>query len=126
LSIANLLPSTALGFSFLANPVLIAPPTASIKRSSDLNINTVARPTLTSLREPNASQRPCGRDEQGQCTGFCSSGTCHYEGMFVGCTCYYNVVPTLTEWGLIAFGVLLAGSIAFMIRRRFTARPAGA
>jgi hypothetical protein len=34
-------------------------------------------------------------------------------------------VPTLTEWGLIALAVLLAGSLAFMIRRRFTCRPAG-
>jgi hypothetical protein len=35
-------------------------------------------------------------------------------------------VPTLTEWGLIALAVLLAGSLAFMIRRRFAPRPAGA
>jgi len=35
------------------------------------------------------------------------------------------VVPTLTEWGLIALGLLLAGSLAVMIRRRF-ARPAAA
>ncbi len=35
-------------------------------------------------------------------------------------------VPTLTEWGLIALGLLLAGSLAFMIRRRVAARPAGA
>jgi len=35
-------------------------------------------------------------------------------------------IPTLTEWGLIALAVLLAGSLAFMIRRRFTPRPAGA
>jgi hypothetical protein len=37
-----------------------------------------------------------------------------------------TVVPTLTEWGLIALAVLLAGSLAFMIRRRLAARPAGA
>jgi hypothetical protein len=35
-------------------------------------------------------------------------------------------LPTLTEWGLIALVVLLAGSLVFMIRRRFTPRPAGA
>jgi hypothetical protein len=35
-------------------------------------------------------------------------------------------VPTLTEWGLIALAVLLAGSLAFMIRRRLAPRPAGA
>lgn len=35
-------------------------------------------------------------------------------------------VPTLTQWGLFALGLLLAGSLAFMIRRRFTVRPAGA
>jgi hypothetical protein len=35
------------------------------------------------------------------------------------------IEPTLTEWGLIALAVLLAGSLAFMIRRRFTSRPAG-
>jgi hypothetical protein len=35
-------------------------------------------------------------------------------------------VPTLTEWGLIALGLLLAGSLAFMIRRRLAPRPAGA
>jgi hypothetical protein len=34
--------------------------------------------------------------------------------------------PTLTEWGLIALAVLLAGSLAFMIRRRLAPRPAGA
>jgi hypothetical protein len=34
-------------------------------------------------------------------------------------------IPTLTEWGLIALGLLLAGSLAVMIRRRF-ARPAAA
>jgi hypothetical protein len=36
-----------------------------------------------------------------------------------------TTVPTLTEWGLIALGLLLAGSLAVMIRRRF-ARPAAA
>jgi hypothetical protein len=36
------------------------------------------------------------------------------------------VTPTLTEWGLIALAVLLAGSLAFMIRRRLAPRPAGA
>jgi len=35
-------------------------------------------------------------------------------------------VPTLTEWGLIVLGLLLAGSLAFMIRRRYAPRPAGA
>jgi hypothetical protein len=35
-------------------------------------------------------------------------------------------VPTLTEWGLIALAVLLAGSLAFMIRRRLAPRPARA
>jgi Mg-chelatase subunit ChlD len=35
-------------------------------------------------------------------------------------------MPTLTEWGLIALAVLLAGSLAFMIRRRLAPRPAGA
>ncbi len=35
-------------------------------------------------------------------------------------------VPTLTEWGLLALGVLLAGSLAWMIRRRVAAGPAGA
>jgi hypothetical protein len=35
-------------------------------------------------------------------------------------------VPTLTQWGLLALGLLLAGSLAFMIRRRFAPRPAGA
>jgi len=34
--------------------------------------------------------------------------------------------PTLTQWGLIALAVLLAGSLAFMIRRRLAPRPAGA
>lgn len=34
-------------------------------------------------------------------------------------------VPTTTQWGLLALGVLLAGSLAFMIRRRFTVRPVG-
>jgi len=37
-----------------------------------------------------------------------------------------GAVPTLTEWGLIALAVLLAGSLAFMIRRRLAPRPAGA
>ena len=35
-------------------------------------------------------------------------------------------VPTLTEWGLIVLGLLLAGSLAFMIRRRYAVRHAGA
>lgn len=30
--------------------------------------------------------------------------------------------PTVTQWGLIALGVLLAGSLAFMLRRRFRAQ----
>ena len=34
--------------------------------------------------------------------------------------------PTLTEWGLIALGVLLAGSLAWMIRRKVITRPTGA
>ena len=37
-----------------------------------------------------------------------------------------GVIPTLTEWGLIALAVLLAGSLAWMIRRRVAIRPAGA
>ena len=46
-------------------------------------------------------------------------------------TCNYavkgaNPIPSLTEWGLIALGLLLAGSLAFMIRRRLAPRPAGA
>jgi hypothetical protein len=35
-------------------------------------------------------------------------------------------VPSATEWGLIVLGLLLAGSLAFMIRRRLAPRPAGA
>jgi hypothetical protein len=35
-------------------------------------------------------------------------------------------VPSATEWGLIVLGFLLAGSLAFMIRRRLAPRPAGA
>jgi hypothetical protein len=35
-------------------------------------------------------------------------------------------VPSLTQWGLLALAVLLAGSLAFMIRRRLAPRPAGA
>lgn len=38
----------------------------------------------------------------------------------------FRSTPTLTEWGLIALGLLLAGSLAWMIRRRVIARPAGA
>jgi len=34
--------------------------------------------------------------------------------------------PTLSQWGLIALGLLLAGSLTFMICRRFGAKPAGA
>ena len=37
-----------------------------------------------------------------------------------------ETVPTLTEWGLIVLGLLLAGSLAFMIRRRLAPKPAGA
>jgi hypothetical protein len=33
--------------------------------------------------------------------------------------------PTLTEWGLIALGMLLAGSLAWMTHRRVIARPSG-
>lgn len=42
------------------------------------------------------------------------------------CTGKCTGTPTLTEWGLIALAVLLAGSLAWMIRRRVIARPAGA
>jgi len=35
-------------------------------------------------------------------------------------------VPSTTEWGLLALAVLLAGSLAFMIRRRLAPRPARA
>lgn len=34
--------------------------------------------------------------------------------------------PGTTEWGLIVLGLLLAGSLAWMIRRRFGTRPTGA
>jgi len=37
-----------------------------------------------------------------------------------------GAVPTLTEWGLIVLGLLLAGSLAFMIRRRYAVQHAGA
>jgi hypothetical protein len=35
-------------------------------------------------------------------------------------------VPSTTQWGLLALSLLLAGSLAFMIRRRFSLRPARA
>lgn len=38
-----------------------------------------------------------------------------------GCT---PPVPTVSEWGLLALGLLLAGSLAWMIRRRVAIRPA--
>jgi len=41
-----------------------------------------------------------------------------------GCT--PTSLPTLTQWGLLMLAVLLAGSLAFMIRRRLAPRPAGA
>ena len=34
--------------------------------------------------------------------------------------------PSTTKWGLIVLGLLLAGSLAWMIRRRFGTKPAGA
>lgn len=37
-----------------------------------------------------------------------------------------SAVPSTTQWGLIALGLLLAGSLAFMIQRRIRMRPAGA
>lgn len=37
-----------------------------------------------------------------------------------------SAVSSTTQWGLIALGLLLAGSLVWMIRRRFTTRPAGA
>ncbi len=39
---------------------------------------------------------------------------------------YPTKVSTLTEWGLIALGILLAGSLVWMIRRRVVYRPSGA
>jgi len=51
---------------------------------------------------------------------FCSPKTCDYAVKGA------NPIPSLTEWGLIALAVLLAGSLAFMIRRRLAPRPAGA
>lgn len=35
-------------------------------------------------------------------------------------------VPTMTQWGLIALGGLLAASLAWVIRRRFKTKPVGA
>lgn len=40
--------------------------------------------------------------------------------------CVVPKLPTLTQWGLIALGLLLAASLAFVIHRRFRIRPAGA
>jgi hypothetical protein len=40
--------------------------------------------------------------------------------------CLVTITPTATQWGLIALAALLAGSLAFMIRRRLAPRPAGA
>jgi hypothetical protein len=40
--------------------------------------------------------------------------------------CLVTITPTATQWGLIALVVLLAGSLAFMIRRRLAPRLAGA
>lgn len=37
-----------------------------------------------------------------------------------------KAAPTLTEWGLIVLGMLLAGSLAWMIRRRVITRPSTA
>ena len=50
--------------------------------------------------------------------GNCTKSNCLYTAA--------SRVPTLTEWGLIALALLLAGSLAFMIRRRLAPRPAGA
>ncbi len=42
-----------------------------------------------------------------------------------GTTLVIGVTPTLTEWGLIALGVLLAGGMGYMLyRRRLALRPA--
>jgi len=36
-----------------------------------------------------------------------------------------GTVPTMTQWGLLALGLLLAGTMGFVLyRRRPTARPA--
>ena len=35
-------------------------------------------------------------------------------------------MPTLSQWGLIALGILLAGSLVWVIRRRFRTKPVGA
>ncbi len=55
----------------------------------------------------------------GSSTGFTNPKDEHGNSIAAG-------VPTLTEWGLIVLGLLLAGSLAFMIRRRLAPRPAGA
>jgi hypothetical protein len=43
-----------------------------------------------------------------------------------GKKCERTTVPTLSDWSLLVLAMLLAGSLAFMIRRRLAARPAGA
>ena len=48
------------------------------------------------------------------------------QGNPVQAKCIKAGVPTLTEWGLIVLGLLLAGSLAFMIRRRYAVQHAGA
>ncbi len=57
-----------------------------------------------------------------------NGGTYYPNGICIdGRYCAIPVgAPAITQWGLVAIGALLAGSLAWMIRRRSTTKPAGA
>jgi hypothetical protein len=84
-------------------------------------LQRLAQGLAVGAKQPVAVAGPTGDlfADAGKNQLLCSPKTCDYAVKGAG-------VPSLTEWGLIALAVLLAGSLAFMIRRRLAPRPAGA
>jgi len=78
-------------------------------------------PSRNSVQKEFPSSPPCG---VGPGAIFLNTGEVFPAASFVPSLCPTGV-PTLTQWGLLALGLLLAGSLAFMIRRRLAPRPAG-
>ena len=61
---------------------------------------------------------PCGLVEGPPlCYGECPPGeSCFDKGMPIGCEC--DVVPTLSEWGIMGMSALMFGGVIFLRRRR--------
>jgi hypothetical protein len=87
------------------------------------NAGSDGNPAMLAIEVGNGRDKP-GSDNFHN--GFDSATGAKGTAVPVRCSATGETLPAITQWGILALGLLLAGSLAFMIRRRFSMRPARA